>query len=312
MPAPAPAPTTSTLSINVFDGTRQPFSASAKTKILYTIVDGRQKIRYRQEQPVSSLRATNLPFYNDDDGDRYSVLAYADGYQQAGFVPVNLSPASPATIDLMLIPKEPQFNFADAKWRAMSAKYPFLAAGVDAPTAKTRYGDLMEDRPEALASLLNLITAMSQIFLREGTPLDYLKQVIWDRTLAQDRFFAWCDAKLIDAVRDATTHKQFAPEAAPWLFHPGASESWKEIRFGEANVQLTFHEEEKQKIDGVDCVVVEPDIDYYKDPAGHALLEVLPNKITGGLTNPAVVYVLRWIAGRHAGLPEFNPPYVIV
>ena len=40
-------------------------------------------------------------------------------------------------------------------------------------------------------------------------------------------------------------------------------------------------------------------------------MEVIPNAITGGLTNPEMVYVLRWIAGRHAGIPEFDPPYFI-
>jgi hypothetical protein len=296
--------------VNVFDGTRQPFPSGKS--ILYTIVDGRQKVRFRQDVTASSILARNLPFYNDSIGDQYSVIAFANGYKQAGFAPVKLSPMVPATIDLMLIPNEPQFNFADAQWKVIQKKIPFLASGADAPTAKKRYEDLMEDRPEALASLLNLTTAMGQIFLREGTPLDYLKQAIWDKTLAQDRFFAWCDSKLIDEVRDAAIHGQFAAEPAPWLLHPGASESWKQIRFGEANVQLTFHEDEKQKIEGVDCIVVEPDIDYYKDAAAHALLEVLPNKITGGLTSPEIVYVLRWIAGRHAGLPEFNPPYTIV
>jgi hypothetical protein len=77
-------------------------------------------------------------------------------------------------------------------------------------------------------------------------------------------------------------------------------------------VQLTFHEGDKQVIDGVSCVRIEPDIDYYKDPLAHAILEVLPNAITGGLSNPEVVYVLRWMAGRHAGVPEFAPPYTIV
>jgi hypothetical protein len=310
--AASAAASTSTVTVNVFDGTREPFSVTPKKKILYTIVVGRQKIRFKQEMATNSLRATNLPFYNDDDGDRYTALVFANGYQQAGFVPVKLSPSVPGTVDLMLIPKEPQLNFADAKWKTISAEYPFLAAGVDDATAKTRYGYLMEDKPKSLASLLNLTTAMSQIFLREGTPNDYLKQVIWDMTLAEDRFFAWCDAKLIDEVRLAASHKEFEPEAAPWLFHPGASESWKQVRFGEANVQLTFHEDEKQKIGGVDCIVVEPDIDYYKDPAAHGLFEVLPNKLTGGLSNPEFIYVLRWIAGRHAGLPEFNPPYTIV
>jgi len=57
--------------------------------------------------------------------------------------------------------------------------------------------------------------------------------------------------------------------------------------------------------------VVEPDIDYYKDLAAHALLEVIANALTGSLTDPKNVYVLRWIAGRRAGVPEFNPPYTI-
>ncbi len=57
--------------------------------------------------------------------------------------------------------------------------------------------------------------------------------------------------------------------------------------------------------------MVEPDIDYFKDLAAHALLEVIANALTGDLTDPKNVYVLRWIAGRRAGVPEFNPPYTI-
>lgn len=68
----------------------------------------------------------------------------------------------------------------------------------------------------------------------------------------------------------------------------------------------------KRIIGGASCIVVEPDIDYYKDLAAHTLLEVIPNASTGGLTNPQEVYVWRWIAGRRAGVAEFNPPYTIV
>jgi len=60
----------------------------------------------------------------------------------------------------------------------------------------------------------------------------------------------------------------------------------------------------------VDCVVIEPDIDYYKDLLAHALLEVLPNKFTGGLTDPRAVYLLRWMAGQQAG-SNFNPLYTM-
>jgi hypothetical protein len=64
-------------------------------------------------------------------------------------------------------------------------------------------------------------------------------------------------------------------------------------------------------LDGVNCVMIEPDIDHYKDPAAHVLLEVVPNALTHTLTNPAEVYVLRWIAGQTAGIPEFAPLYTI-
>ena len=46
-------------------------------------------------------------------------------------------------------------------------------------------------------------------------------------------------------------------------------------------------------------------------PRAHTLLEVITNSITHGLTDPKKVYVLRWIAGCHAGVPEFAPPYTI-
>jgi hypothetical protein len=104
---------------------------------------------------------------------------------------------------------------------------------------------------------------------------------------------------------------KFAVENAPGLFHPGATSSWKQIQFGEANVQLTFHENDTKVIGGVKCVMIEPDIDYYRDLGAHTIFEVVPNGLTHSLTEPAEVYVLRWIAGRTAGIPEFAPLYTI-
>jgi hypothetical protein len=136
--------------------------------------------------------------------------------------------------------------------------------------------------------------------------------VVWDDTFAQDRFFGYADSKLIEQIKLATQRGEFAPDPDPWLFHHGATSSWKQIQFGEANVQLTFHEGDTRTIDGVDCVKIEPDIDYYKDLGAHFLLEVVVNAISHTLTDPKQVYVLRWIAGRHAGVPDFDPPYTIV
>ena len=95
------------------------------------------------------------------------------------------------------------------------------------------------------------------------------------------------------------------------LFHRGATDSYKQVQFGEANVQLTFHTNDTKDIDGLQYIKMEPDIDYYKDLAAHSLLEVITNGISHTLTDPRQVYTLRWIAGRHAGVPEFNPPYAI-
>jgi hypothetical protein len=60
-----------------------------------------------------------------------------------------------------------------------------------------------------------------------------------------------------------------------------------------------------------DCVIVEPDMEYCRDLAAHIILEVIPNGLTHTLTNPTEVYVLRWIAGRTAGVPDFAPIYTI-
>ena len=52
--------------------------------------------------------------------------------------------------------------------------------------------------------------------------------------------------------------------------------------------------------------MVEPGIDYYTDLGAHAIYELVPNAITHSLTDPTDVYVLRWMAGYQAGVPELT------
>jgi hypothetical protein len=299
----------SKLRLRIFDGTRKPFASPAQ--FLVRIVDGNQKVQLWKNYPQNDL-TFELPFFNNF-GDNYSVLVSLDGYKQAGYVPLKLSDSYLTTLDIMLISKNPVFNFADGPWETAKTAYPFLAAGADDATGAERYSGLIEQTPKALACILNLSEAMSQINLSQGSPLNYMKQLRWDGQYApaQDRFFAWCDRALIDQIKVAAAAGKFAVEYDPGLLHPGATSSWKQTQFGEANVQLTFHENDKMTIDGVDCVMIEPDMDYYRDPAAHILLEVLPNTLTHTLTDPAEVYVLRWIAGQTAGIPEFEPLYTI-
>jgi len=299
----------SQLQLRIFDGTRQLFAAPAQ--FLVTITDGYQTQLVRNYYTDNEI-SFDLPFY-DNFGDKYTVLVWADGYKQAGFMPVMLSDQYTKILDIMLIPDDPGFSFVDARWDAANALHPFLGSDVDNATGAARYDNFLDKQEKSLACLLNICEAMSQISLSQGTPLDYIKQLRWDPRYApaQDRFYAWCDQRLIDQVKEAAAAHKFAEEKNPDLFHPGATSSWKQIQFGEANVQLTFHENDTLVIGGVDCVMVEPDIDYYQDLAAHILLEVITNKLTHSLTDPTEVYVLRWIAGQTAGIPEFAPLYKI-
>jgi hypothetical protein len=299
---------TSSLQLRIFDGSRQLFSKPAK--FLVRIVDGNQGQQVWDEYPQNSILFEQLPFY-DNLGDNYTVVVSADGYQQAGYFPVKLSNTFTTTLDIMLIAKDPGFSFVNARWPAAKTAYPFIGSDVSDAAGESRYDDLLDKTERSLACLLNLGEAMSQIALPQGTPLNYIKQLRWDAPYApaQDRFFGWCDVALIDQVKAAAAAGQFAVENAPGIFHPGATSSWKQIQFGEANVQLTFHENEKTVINGVNCTMVEPDIDYYRDLGAHTIFEVIPNGLTHSLTDPAQVYVLRWIAGRTAGIPEFAPLY---
>ncbi|WP_035347222.1 hypothetical protein [Edaphobacter aggregans] len=300
----------SQLHLRIFDGSRQLFLLPAS--FLVRIVDGNQKQQRWHDYASNDLLFPDLPFF-DNQGDSYSVLVSAKGYKQAGFYPVKLSNAYVKTLDVMLVSKTPGFSFVSARWPEAQAKYPFLGSDVDNAAGEARYDDLLDRSERALACFLNLAEAMSTIPLAEGTPLTHIRQMRWDGDFrpAQDRFFSWCDATLIDQVREGASVGQFSEEPAPGLLHPGATYSWKEAKFGEANVQLTFHENEKQKIGGVDCVMLETDVDYYRDPLAHAILEVFPNGLTHALTDPVEVYVLRWMAGRMAGVPEFAPLYTV-
>ncbi len=295
--------------VSLYDGTRNPWVG--KTDVLLRVRDGFQKELLSKYLKGNQFQVA-VPFH-DNVGDYYTVLVVADGYRDIGFHPVKLQPHGNTPIDLMLLPKDADFKFA--KWEDVSVSHPYICAFLglaSSPTvAKDRYDELRNKKPPVLASLLNLVVAMSQIQLQRGTPLDYFKELKWDDSMAQDRFFAYCDPALIDQARMAVSQHIFLAEPGPSLFHPGATCSFKQAQFGEANVQLTFHEEETKKIQGKTCVIVEPDIDYFSDVGAHTLMEVIPNVLTHGLTDPKMVYVLRWIAGRHAGVPEFDPPYTL-
>jgi hypothetical protein len=309
------------LLVNVVDGTRQPLVTDKK--LLVRVIDGNQKEQSADFHNGPVVRFNDLPVF-DNFGDNYTVIAAADRYLQAGFTPIAIKRGVLQIVNLMLLPRDANFNFALARWALLPQAFPKLFELLtndlaDVNAARERYEALIEtpDRHPVLACLLNLTTAMAAIDLPNGKVLDYFQRLIWDDTMKQDRFYAWADIELLQETIQAAQQGTFARELGFQFFHKSATDSYKQVQFGEANVQLTFHGDDPPPQDLPNTIKMEPDIDYFKDIGAHALLEVLPNaleKLVGqtGLTDPKAVYVLRWIAGRHAGVPEFNPLYTIV
>jgi hypothetical protein len=306
---------TARLNVNVFDSTRKPVRSDLELR--FTIRDG------HQHQQSLTLHGPSIPFdveFFDDLGDRYAVLVSAAKHVQAEFFPVVVSRTVPRVLDLMLMPKKNRFDFTNATWAKLknnqSIMHAVLAQGLTDTQAKARYEQFMADSPGSLAAFFNIMTALRDIHLPSGVALEYFKGMSWDeKKMGQDRFFAFADAALVDQVVLAAHQGAFEPQGGLDINHPGATRSYKQKQFGEANVQLSFHENDRKKIPegdgGVDCVKVELDMDYFQDPLAHLFLEVLPNKVSKGKTDPRKIYMLRWIAGRHAGVPEFDPPYTI-
>ncbi|MDE3198195.1 MAG: hypothetical protein KGN84_17740 [Acidobacteriota bacterium] len=327
-------PDTARILINLFDGTRNP--APNDLEWIANVSDGRPlSVRQTLRTIVRGPHVlVEVPVFNNLFDDYTVAAAGMNSFEQSGWSPVPVHPSHPAILDLMLFPKSGQPHFAEATWVHLSDSRRGVADIIqrecDPDTAADAYGAVLESRPKALACFLNIVTALAQIQLPSGKcPLDYYWNISWpkgnigsmdwlnrlDSVFKQDRFFCYVDSNIIPDVQDAARQGSFAAEQNPGIFHSDATESYKQTQFDVSNVQLTFHGHDTASFTGPDgkpvsCVKIEPDMDYYKDLGSHGLLEVIPNMITHGLTEPAIAYMLRWMAGRRIG-KSFNPLYTV-
>ncbi|MCC6980935.1 MAG: hypothetical protein IT343_21625 [Candidatus Melainabacteria bacterium] len=314
----APQNQTGSVVLNVFDGQRR--LVAPGTKLLVRIIDGNQKFIVDRYYDGPSIRFDGLPFY-DNFGDNYTIIVWTDGYKQAGFTPVKISnkPEEMPVLDLMLLPSKNVIDFSDASFDALKlANSPvyFLLLSADAePVARARWEALMKNDPLAAICILNIATSLLDAKLGSGSPvLPFVRSIIFDADKekpSKSRFFGYADKRLSEELNGEVKRGTWQADPGSFVFHPGSTASFREKRFGEANMQVTFFENDTKVIDGVTCVKVEIDIDYYRDPAAHAILEVLPHLLTGGASDPVTVYQLRWIAGRRSG-NDFAPPYRIL
>jgi hypothetical protein len=331
-------PDNANIILNVYDSKRQLLDKAVKWSA--TAIDGRS-LNERKTLLFPDLRGgsqlLNVPFF-DNFGDNYTIVVTADGFQTGAWRPVTVSGSGPVTADILLLPNNGHCNFAGAAWDQLSSLRPNVARMIracypDPAAATAMYTNAWENQPAAIACFLNLVTAMADMQLPSGkNPLDYYWNAGWpqgdpatadwnqqfDNVMKQDRFFAYVDQGLLADIQAANKLGAFSKEPDPQKWgHTGATESYKQVQFDVANVQLTFHGRDTavfqdESRNPVQCVKIEPDIDYYKDLGAHGLLEVIPNTITHGLTDPKVVFSLRWMAARREPhLPEFNPLYTV-
>src|SRR5262249_30251376 len=154
-------PQTATILVNLYDGTRE--LLPAKTEVLLRVIDGDQRHVFEDFVKVPSIRIT-VPFQNGMR-DTYTVLASADGYSQAGFHHVQVSPKLVRPVFLMLLPKEFRWDFSQSQWDVLQQKDPALSnlfrqGAASESQAQERYEQIMEDSPESIACLFNILTAM--------------------------------------------------------------------------------------------------------------------------------------------------------
>jgi hypothetical protein len=310
-------PDPGSIHVTIVDGRRQ--LLASKTNVLVRLLNGAKSFPAGWVANGGDITITGIPF-TDTGRDAYNVFVHADGFEDA-VTPnrVEIKPGKTVEVRLLAPPKDGTFHFQ--KWEQFQAGDPnvvkLLSNG--ASNGGQRYADTTDTSPQQLGALIDLATAINDIPLTgSDNPLrDYYWEVMWDM-LAPDRFWAWVDKRLIARVKELADLHAFALEPGSAGFHPAtgtigpATVSWKQVRFEVANVQLTFHEGTTATRNGVDCVVIEPDIDLYKDLAAHGLTEVIPNLISGKKTDPRLVYAMRWMVTRQEqGVPEFNPPVTI-
>jgi hypothetical protein len=290
--------------LSLFDGDGRPFGGP----VLIRVQNGQDVTSPGEDRQGPNVLVT-VPFH-DGIGDFYAVSVSSPGYSDSGCF-FKADPKVLAEPQVLLLREKPTPQFA--RWADFKAAHPgvaaFFAVGDGEAAAQAHYEALSTTQPNSLACLLNLTQAMAEIDLNGNTPLSYFKQICWDATMAQDRFFGYVDPAIIPIVRAAAAKGEFAEEKNCAEFHPGSTCSWKQIAFPVANMQLTFHEHDTKLISGVNCVKIEPDVDLYRDLLAHGFCEVFPNLLTGSLTSPYDVFSMRWTTAQDENGPSFDPGY---
>jgi hypothetical protein len=299
------------IELTIDDGTRNPLPDNVRVLVTLSAFRDNKNVQLRSEYRYGSRHVFDVEHL--DMGDRFIVNIDPDGYSDSGFGPFSAAPGKTCRVGLMALPHTRRFNFDSATWEALRDNAQDLFRVIsfrdpeDEAAARERYNELRTNNPQALAAVLNILTAVADMHWKvDGRPIEFFKGLIW-KDMQQDRFYAWAHETFLGRVEEAAAGGEFKP--SPKGPHKGASITYKQTNFMTANVQFSFHEGVTAEFGGEKYTKVELDIDYFGDTLSH-MFEVIYNGLKGD-TDPMKVYVLRWAEGQYSGVP-FNPPLTVV
>jgi hypothetical protein len=312
---------------------------ASKAQIVLTIHDTHRGLIMPDKDILVSVRAVDnstptrksvranrieleVPFRNTG-ADRYAIALACDGRKDAGYFPVAVDPDKPCEIKVMLLPKRSESLFP--AWEALKSGWPEFhqfIAGDNEEQARQNYENLQKTDPMCLLCLFNLAKAIDLVsrhlqdesLLALFRSVELIRSPAVGRGLRQDRMWAYASPRLEALLEEYTggPNPTFGHENP--ALHANADVSFKELRFGQANLQFSIARSIRHPVHQ-DCVRVDVDVDYYQDRGAHFLLEVLPNTVSRWVqkpmfTDPVNIYAMRWTEGSNCpAVEQFDPPY---
>jgi hypothetical protein len=333
---------TTTVKVQMIDGERKPFTPPDKVYLSVYNEHGDRVYENRQFHSDSQfVIALNL-----ESSQTYHLVAHTTAYRKSISRGFKEDRSLPIDLKLLFMPCQARPIFASPDVKTLNVDDPnlwrVLFAGDNPEIARVRYDALREKKVLALAGYFSIAATVMTYKLPDASSLfDYYQSIDWaeaiaprpdnsaetnlnanlrydelfpknareHRGLIDDRFFAWANSDIIPVLEHLTEAHELKREFCPRLWgHPGATRSFKLVRYEKGNFQITLHENQTKVVGGIHCVLVETDVDYFSQLWRHALVEVLPHKIFRGLTNPRKVYVIEWHEMQSTGT-NFEPPY---
>ena len=201
------------IDVTLFDGSGNRLTRP-KGDILLSVRDGRQTSFHREfvKGPTVTVR-TEFPTARRT---LHVVLASMKGHRDAGFMPVTVTETGVTPVNLMLLPRQPAFAFASfAAIQDRHAALGRLLSRSFGNGAAAQFETLQSGTTRApLACLLNIVESLDVLALqnqKHGTLVNYIDRLDLTPALAwlrQDRFFAWVDETIEDAITTSGLFKR--------------------------------------------------------------------------------------------------------